>query len=72
MQRGIQIDYATGESRLTDSAQTIYILNTNSKKFHYSTCLSVQDMSEKNKQEYRGDRENLIMQGYVPCGSCKP
>ncbi|MGN1146638.1 MAG: DNA/RNA non-specific endonuclease [Acetatifactor sp.] len=72
VQPGIEIDYATGESRLTDSAQTIYILNTNSKKFHYSTCLSVQDMSEKNKQEYRGDRENLIMQGYVPCGSCKP
>lgn len=72
VQPGIEIDYATGESRLSDTVQTHYILNTNRKKFHYSTCLSVQDMSEKNKQEYVGDRKNLIMQGYEPCGSCQP
>lgn len=29
VQPGIEIDYATGESRLIDSAQTVYILNTN-------------------------------------------
>lgn len=72
VQPGIEIDYATGESRLSDTVQAHYILNTNKKKFHYSTCLSVQDMSEKNKQEYVGDRKNLIMQGYEPCGSCQP
>lgn len=72
VQPGIEIDYATGESRLSDTVQAHYILNINKKKFHYSTCLSVQDMSEKNKQEYVGDRKNLIMQGYEPCGSCQP
>ncbi len=69
VQPGIEIDYATGESRLTDSAQTVYVLNTNTKKFHFFTCLSVQDMSEKNREEYVGDRDYLLMQGYVPCGS---
>jgi len=49
-----------------------YVLNTNTKKFHYPSCSSVDDMSEKNKQEYTGSREDLIAKGYSPCGRCKP
>lgn len=72
VQPGIEIDYETGESRLTDSAQMIYILNTNTGKFHLSDCLNVQDISEKNREKYVGNRKTLIMQGYEPCGSCRP
>lgn len=53
-------------------AAVTYILNTNTKKFHYPDCGSVADMKEKNKQEYTGSREELIAEGYSPCGRCKP
>lgn len=50
----------------------LYILNTNTKKFHYPTCSSVNDMKEKNKQEFFGTRDEAISNGYSPCGRCKP
>lgn len=49
-----------------------YILNTNTKKFHYPNCSSVSDMSEKNKREFTGSRDEVINQGYVPCKRCLP
>lgn len=49
-----------------------YILNTNTKKFHYPWCSSVSDMAEKNKLEYTGDREDVIDMGYEPCKRCNP
>lgn len=84
VQPGVEIDYATGESWETrDSAssalesqaeeqETDYVLNTSSKKFHLPDCSSVDSMSGKNRQEYHGTREELIAQGYEPCGSCHP
>lgn len=106
VQPGIEIDYATGESKLAESAQpeqtptvvvpaptptpdpeeqpseepengnqssqASYILNTNTKKFHYPSCSSVDDMKEKNKQEFFGSRDEAVAQGYSPCGRCKP
>ena len=102
VQPGIEIDYATGESKLADgvrqeeqkpatvtpapspepekhdpatgseASQADYILNTNTKKFHYPTCSSVKDMKEKNKQEFFGTRDEAISNGYSPCGRCKP
>ena len=52
--------------------ETTYILNTNTKKFHYPYCSSVQRMAEKNKKEYTGSREEIINAGYVPCKICDP
>ena len=49
-----------------------YILNTNTKRFHYPSCSSVDEMKDKNKQEYTGTRDELIADGYKPCGRCKP
>ena len=102
VQPGIEIDYATGESKLaegvkqedqkpttvtpapspepekqepatgSEASQADYILNTNTKKFHYPTCSSVNDMKEKNKQEFFGTRDEAISNGYSPCGRCKP
>ena len=48
-----------------------YIANTNTKKFHLSTCRSVKLMKAKNM--YKSDnRKELIDSGYVPCKICKP
>lgn len=49
-----------------------YVLNTNSDKFHLPTCPSVESIKEENRQDYTGTREDLIAQGYSPCGQCKP
>ncbi len=54
------------------SAGTDYVLNTNTKKFHYPSCSSVKRMSEKNKRFYTGTREEVIGMGYDPCGNCHP
>ncbi|MCD8104710.1 MAG: DNA/RNA non-specific endonuclease [Lachnospiraceae bacterium] len=59
------------EDLSVDSEET-YILNTNTKKFHYPSCSSVSQMSEKNKQEYTGSREDVISMGYEPCKNCNP
>ena len=100
VQPGIEIDYATGESRLIETAteetpaqenvaesekeniaeattanteeEHDYVLNTNTKKFHYPHCDSVKDMKEKNKSEYHGTRSSVIAMGYEPCKRCKP
>ncbi len=84
VQPGILIDYSTGESILdetwtpTEAAKEDtdqgydYVLNTNTMRFHFPECPSVQDMSDKNKRYFSGDREMLIGEGYVPCGRCTP
>ena len=84
VQPGVVIDYATGNSWLegneaqpletatSDVEGTTYVINTNSGKFHLPTCSSVADMSPANRQDYVGDRQDLLDQGYSPCGICKP
>lgn len=56
----------------TDAEAPDYILNVNTKKFHYPHCSSVEDMKESNKQAFSGDREEVIAQGYKACKRCNP
>lgn len=49
-----------------------YVLNTNTKKYHYPNCSSVNQMKDKNKEFYSGTREEIIAKGYSPCGNCRP
>ena len=85
VQPDIVIDYATGDSKraasgITDGSDisknepitATYVINTNTKKFHYSYCSSVDDMSEKNKRPSNEDRGSIISQGFVPCMRCNP
>ena len=51
---------------------THYVLNTSSKKFHYEGCHSAKKIADKNRDDYYGDREDLIDMGYSPCGNCDP
>lgn len=46
-----------------------YIGNINSRKFHLPTCASLP--AEQNRI-YFATREAAIVNGYNPCGSCKP
>ena len=49
-----------------------YVLNTNTKKFHYPTCSSVKQMKDKNKKVVTMPRHEIINMGYDPCGRCHP
>ena len=49
-----------------------YIINTDSGKFHYLSCSRAKEISDANRSEYTGTRDDLIAQGYDPCGTCKP
>lgn len=83
VQPGAEIDYVTGETKAAeiavasndnteDEKASTYVLNTNTKKFHLPSCDSVMEMSEKNRQDFAGNRNDLLSQGYKPCGRCKP
>lgn len=75
VQPGVIIDYKTGDSREDPKPNDVvksYVLNTNSHKFHRPDCTGISDMKESARQNYKGTRENLIAQGYTPCGKCKP
>ncbi len=62
----------SGSRGSSDEKEQTYILNTNSKKFHYESCSSVNQMSDSNKQVFTGKRSELIADGYSPCGACNP
>ena len=49
-----------------------YVLNLNTRRFHYPDCDSVKSIENDNKGSYTGSRQQLVEQGYVPCGGCKP
>lgn len=55
-----------------DAQEQTYILNKNTKKFHEPECPSADDIKAKNKSEFIGTREELIEEGYDPCGKCRP
>ncbi|MBD5169863.1 MAG: DNA/RNA non-specific endonuclease [Oscillibacter sp.] len=80
VQPGVEIDYATGLSWLEGTSpdtssgeqEITYILNVNSKKFHLPTCSGANNMKAENREESTLSREELVSQGYEPCGTCKP
>lgn len=65
---------ASGDEDAADGTEkeASYVLNTNTKKFHRPDCGGAADISEKNRQVSHKDREELIQEGYSPCGRCDP
>lgn len=62
----------SGQPETEESTGTTYILNTNSHKFHLPGCSAAERISDKNREEYTGSREELIDEGYEPCKLCDP
>lgn len=85
VQPGVSIDYALGESSLVPAssdtnaveedrkeAEITYVLNKNTKKFHFPSCTSAKKIAAYNKEEVEWNRKECIANGYEPCGNCKP
>ena len=66
-----EIDENT-EANAEQEQEFQYVCNTNTKKFHKPNCSSVSQMKETNRLYTSLSREELIAEGYKPCGSCKP
>ena len=64
-------DDAAADSQNVEDVKD-YVLNTSSKKFHDPDCSAVAKISASNKSEVQDTRDDLISQGYEPCGICKP
>ena len=65
-------DANTGSEPAGEEAQETYILNTSSMKFHDPDCSGAASIKEENRKTYTGSREDLIAEGYAPCGQCDP
>lgn len=64
---------SAGKAAASDSsAEKTYVLNTNTHKFHDPDCSSVSQMKEKNKRIVTESRDQIIADGYDPCGRCHP
>lgn len=80
VQPGIEINYMTGENRISETISTTgtnsgtlqYVINENSKKFHYPNCDAVKKINAENKLVLVGSKEQLLSQGYSPCKICEP
>ncbi len=49
-----------------------YVLNSSTHKFHFPSCRDVPKISAENRVDYYGARDDLIEEGYSPCGHCHP
>lgn len=81
VQPGVEIDYATGDARLSDESARAaegtaqdevgaYILNTNSHKVHDLGCPGAKDIAPWNREEFSGSLKQAEDMGYSPCGQC--
>ncbi|MBR0406273.1 MAG: hypothetical protein IJI68_13890 [Eggerthellaceae bacterium] len=55
-----------------EEKEVTYVLNVKSKKFHYPTCSSVDQMKPENRSDSYETREEIIAKGYKPCQNCNP
>ena len=81
VQPGVEIDYATGEARLTADAAVgegdaeanevdDYVLNTNTHKVHDPECPGVEDIARSNREDFHGTLAEAERMGYNLCGQC--
>lgn len=49
-----------------------YVLNTGSMIFHLPGCEYAAKISERNREDFFGTRDEAVEKGYKPCGNCRP
>ena len=68
----LDVGQEAGSDAREFAEEVLYVCNTNTKKFHYPGCDSVNQMNESNRMNTNLSRDELIAQGYQPCGNCHP
>ena len=78
VQPGVEIDYATGESRLAPPVEipgednATYVVNTSSGKFHTEDCSQWKSIKEENRESFTTTRSQMLAWSFEPAGCCKP
>lgn len=78
VQPGVEIDYATGESRLAEpvaqdgEVTETFIVNTSSGKFHKESCSQWQSIKSENRETFDTTRSQMITWNFTPAGCCEP
>ncbi len=49
-----------------------YVVNTRSRKFHDPACGQAANISDRNREDFAGTREEAVAQGFEPAGCCNP
>ena len=63
---------ATTTTTAKQAVKQLWILNTNTMKFHEPGCTSVGKIKPENYLEFKGTYQQCKDKGYDPCGVCKP
>lgn len=66
------IETETNSQETEKKTEITYVLNKNTKNFHYQYCRSVKQIKEKNYGTFTGTRDEVIAKGFDPCGNCHP
>ena len=66
--------YANGhyDGRNPKFVEGLYVLNTKTKKFHLSNCMTTLQIELGNREHSTKTPAELMSQGYKPCGQCNP
>lgn len=56
----------------TATAYADYVINTASGIFHRASCSAAEQIASYNREDFHGDRHDLILRGLAPCGLCDP
>jgi len=65
-------NFNTYDNASQQQTTSSYVLNTNTMKFHSPGCRDVKKIAPQNYSTYDGTKNDIINQGYSPCGHCKP
>ena len=65
-------NFNTYDNAQQQNTSSSYVLNTSTMKFHRPSCSSVKKIAPQNYSTSNNSREELISQGYSPCGKCNP
>ena len=49
-----------------------YVINKKTKKFHLTNCNTTLNIDSENRKHSTQTPEELMAQGYKPCGQCHP
>lgn len=63
---------APNKELVTEPITHDYVINTNTRKFHYSDCRHAKQIQSQNREDTTCTRDSLIAQDYEPCAVCNP
>lgn len=67
-----QSNFDTYNNPSQQQTSSDYVLNTNTMKFHFPSCDDVPKIAPENYATFDGARDDVLNQGYSPCGHCNP